>query len=64
MPKKKVIQNHHISYDPEVTVKIFKGEHWILTQLQRRKNISKGFVQSVKVWLALHEDDAQDLGET
>ena len=64
MAKKRIIQNHHISSDPEVTVKIFKGEHWILTQLQRRKNISKGFVQSLRVWLALHEDDAQDLGET
>jgi len=31
--KKQVIQNHHISYDPEITVKIYKGEHWAITIL-------------------------------
>ena len=62
MPKKPVVQNHHISYDPDVTVKIFNGEHWLLTQLNRRtKNISKGLIKSLKVWIALHEDKAVDL---
>lgn len=59
--KKLVTQIHHISYDPEIFVKIFKGEHWILTQLQRRKNISKGFVKSLQVWLALNGENAKDL---
>lgn len=59
---KVTIQTHHISYDPEVTVLIFKGEHWILTQLRRRtKNISKGFITSLKVWIALNEGKAKEL---
>jgi len=55
------VQTHHISYDPEVKVKMYKGEHWILTQLQRRKHISKGFVTAIKVWLAINEDSAKEL---
>jgi len=59
---KVTIQEHHISYDPEVTVLIFKGEHWLLTQLRRRtKNISKGFITSLKVWIALNEARAKEL---
>lgn len=34
MPKT-VIQQHHISYDPEVIVPIRKGVHWIVTHIQR-----------------------------
>jgi len=58
---KKVVQAHHISYDPEVVVKIYKGEHWVLTQLQRRKNVSTGFLQALKVWIALNEEKANEL---
>ena len=59
---KPIIQEHHISHDPEITVKIFKGEHWILTQLERRtKNISKGFITALKVWIALNEAKAKEL---
>ena len=62
--KKVVVQQHHISHDPEVKVTVYKGEHWLLTQMQRRtKNISKGFITALKVWLALHESDAVDLQE-
>lgn len=58
----RVIQGHHISHDPQITVIVFKGEHWILTQLQRRtKNISKGFIRALKVWIALNEPKAQEL---
>ena len=57
-----VIQKHHISYDPEIVVSVYKGEHWILTQLQRRKRVSKGFVKSLNVWLAQHEHKAIELG--
>jgi hypothetical protein len=55
------VQTHHISYDPEVTVKVYKGEHWILTQLHRRKSFSKGFVTAIKVWLAIHEESVKEL---
>jgi len=66
---KLITQNHHIIYDnpehkqKEVIVKIYKGEHWILTQLQRRRNISEGFIKQVKVWLALNDKNGVDLNE-
>jgi len=67
IPKKKVIQKHHIIYEnekhkqKEEVVSVFKGEHFIITQLQRRKNISKGFLKHMKIWIALNEDRAKDL---
>ena len=65
--KKKVIQNHHLIYpsekhkQEEVVEKIWKGEHWILTMLNRRKNISKGLIKSLKLWILLNEDKAAEL---
>ncbi len=58
---KRVIQTHHISYDPEITVRIYKGEHWLLTQLHRRRWISKGFIKDVLIWAVLNHDKAIDL---
>lgn len=59
--KKAIIQKHHISYDPEVVVKIYKGEHWICTQLQRRKKISKGFLKALCKWIQENKRSAVDL---
>jgi len=65
--KKKVIQNHHLIYpseehkQEEVVEKIFKGEHFVITQMNRRKNISKGFIKTLKLWLLLNEDKAVEL---
>jgi len=70
MAKKLVIQNHHLIYEnaehkqKEVTAKIFRGEHWVISQLNRRKNISRGFIQSLDLWLLLNRDKARDLNET
>jgi len=56
-PKRKrlVIQPHHIRYkdDPkgEWVVNVWKGEHWILTQANRRKKVSLGFVEALQDWL-------------
>ena len=44
-------QRHHITYDPDWIVTVFKGEHQILTLLQRiekSQNISKGFTEALK----------------
>ena len=66
MPKT-VIQEHHIIYpsekpkQAEVTVKVYKCEHWAITQLQRRKNISKGFIKALKFWILLNEENAVEL---
>ena len=51
MPKKPIIQEHHISYEPEKTVLIYKGEHYILTLLQWRKYISKGLIKSLEQFI-------------
>lgn len=55
-PKKTVIQNHHITYNPEKVVRIYKGEHYILTLLQWRKKHSKGFAIALRHWLKEHKD--------
>ena len=62
--KKPAIQTHHISYNPEITVKLYKGEHWAITILERRtKNMSKGFLRCLKEYIAKHEEHAIDLDE-
>jgi len=59
---KQIIQTHHISYDPEITTKIYKGEHWAITILNRRKkNMSKGFLKCLQQYIKEHQDHAIDL---
>jgi len=66
---KKVIQTHHLEYQRKdktiektgETVLLYKGEHWAITQLQRRKNISKGFVKALEFWLANIKNSAVEL---
>ena len=50
-PKKPVIQEHHITYVPKRTVLIYKGEHYILTQLQWRRYISKGLIVALQQFI-------------
>lgn len=56
-------QNHHISYDPEVIVRIYKGEHEILSKLNwyEKNTVSKGFIRALKSWIALNEHRAEEL---
>jgi hypothetical protein len=56
-----VIQEHHISYNPEVKVRIYKGEHMILTKLSWRKRVSKGFIKGLKIWIQENEAKAVEL---
>ena len=59
------IQKHHISYDPEIIVKIFQGEHYIITMLKRRtKNMSKGLLLELQIYLDKYKNMAVDLDET
>jgi hypothetical protein len=62
MGRRAVVQNHHISYKPEVTVTIYKGEHWICTQLQRRRKVSKGFIKALETWIEENRAEAVELG--
>jgi len=60
--RKIVIQRHHITYDPPWVVTIYKGEHYILTLLQRRtKHVSKGFITALKQWIKENEAKAIEL---
>lgn len=62
---KRVVQRHHILYKDrggiDWVVPIYKGEHWAITQLQRRTHVSKGFITSIKYWISQVEDSAIDL---
>ena len=74
MPKGKVkrgkvvIQHHHLEYQKGKfedktgeQVLIYKGEHWAISQLQRRKNISKGFIKALEFWISKVKDSAIEL---
>ena len=50
-PKHKCVQTHHITYEPERTVNIYKGEHWILTRMQWMKYVSKGFLTALRQFI-------------
>jgi hypothetical protein len=62
---KNVIQEHHLEYQRKdktiektgETVLIYKGEHWAITQLQRRKNISKGFIRALEFWIEKNKEE-------
>ena len=62
----RVVQNHHISYDPEVTVDIFKGEHQVITLMERysKRTVSKGFIHCLELFIDTHIDKVVDLEET
>jgi len=38
-----------------------KGEHYIITMLERKKYVSKGFIRFLEVWIALNEEKAKEL---
>lgn len=62
MPKP-IIQEHHISYKPEFSVRVYKGEHHILSKIQWfcRKKVSQGFITALKIFIAEHEHKAKQL---
>jgi hypothetical protein len=58
-----IVQTHHISHDPEITVRVSKGEHRILSLMEwyTRKTVSKGFIKALRAYLALNEDRAVEI---
>ena len=65
MVKKKralIVQPHHIRYpdDPkgEWVVPMYKGEHWVMGQLNRRKNVSLGFITALEEWIGRNVEKA------
>lgn len=61
---KPTIQTHHITYNPERTVVVWRGEHYVLTQLQWRKRISKGFIEALEDYILTHKAEAYELTVT
>lgn len=47
MAKQQVWQRHHITYEPDLIVKVTRGEHFLITQLQRFKSLSQGARQAL-----------------
>lgn len=62
---KRIVQKHHITYNPPKTVIIYKGEHKILSMMEwyERKTVSKGFIEALKLWIKENESRSVDLGE-
>ena len=67
-----VVQRHHLDYQPGMkfdekkgeVVKIYQSEHWVITQMQRRTLISKGFIRALRHWIdSLDENDLDDLDD-
>ena len=63
-----IVQVHHLEYqegkfEDKVgeTVRLWKGEHWAITQMQRRKRISKGFLRALEYWINEVKHTAIDL---
>ena len=61
MAKKIIIQNHHISYNPEYTVRVTRAEHFELTRLSRYKQFSIGFIKGNIDILNKHLKNAKEL---
>ncbi len=69
MPKKQVIQTHHLEYQRKDKVKVktgeivrlYQGEHWAITLMQRRKNISKGFIRALEFWVEQNKESAKSI---
>jgi len=59
----RAMQVHHISYNPEVTVTVYQGEHECLTKIDRysRRTLSLGFIRALKAWIVLNEHRAEEL---
>lgn len=70
MPRKRVIQEHHIRYKSrdgqDETVMLYKGEHQIISliNLYTRKKVSKGFIFTLERWLNENRNRGEDIGRS
>jgi len=42
-------------------VALWKSEHYVITLLHRRKNISRGFIEWLKAWVAINRHRAKEI---
>lgn len=68
--KKLYIQRHHIEYgENEKTVLMYKGEHFMITKLDRKFRLSKhkpfslGFLEALKSFYHKYGNKAKDLNK-
>ena len=71
MKRKKTynVQTHHLEFQRKdkvaekqgETVRLFQGEHWTITQMQRRKRVSKGFLKALEFFIDSSKDKAVEL---
>ena len=59
----RVVNKHHINYDPEITVNIFSGEHECITKMERysKRTVSKGFLRCLRRFIKEHKYKAVKL---
>jgi len=65
MKKGRSIQRHHVRYEPEWTVAIYKGEHECLTKLHlySKKSLSQGLITALLQFVQDNYQRATELGE-
>ena len=55
------IQRHHLSYEPEKIVKIYRQEHFWLTKMGWAKKTSQGFLRALKDFIKKNKKQAVKL---
>ena len=57
------VQRHHISYEPEITVNIFQGEHELITKMERysKRTVSTGFLRCLRRFIKENKHKAVKL---
>ncbi len=61
----RIVHSHHVSYDPEIIVKCFAGEHQVLGLMERysKRTVSKGFLRCLRRFIKENRHKAVDLRE-
>jgi len=59
----RVKQEHHISYDPEWKVWLYKGEHMLITKMGwgAKNTVSMGFLEALEQFILRNRRRATDL---
>ena len=59
----RIVHGHHISYEPEVIVKCFAGEHQVLGLMERygKRTVSTGFLRCLRRFIKENKHKAVKL---
>ena len=53
-----IVNRHHLSYEPEIIVRIYRKEHWLFTYLGRLNPISRGLIRGLRHWIKQNKNRA------